>query len=406
MHHRTGTTQVPWRHLLWASSLLLLSAAAAPAADLTLDDVIARHIEARGGAERWQAVESLSMSGPFSAFSEVGRFTQHLTAEGSFYFARDEGEEHAVTGSNGEDHWFVHPFFGSWPNPLGGPDLVVLAQETELPNPFFHLADKGYEARLVGKGELEGTPAVVVEVERPDGEVETWYFDPDTFLEMGYESTGSDYGRAVPQKTFYDDFRSVDGLSIPHYIEKQWYTRNRIYEVEELTIDGTIDGSLFDIPLSVEMEPLRAMVGRWDVTYESRQSPATEFTESHRQADVRTLVRGGMVEERFTTPDTGAEVVRQWTHDRFRGIYRLSQINSTTTYLNVQEGDFDDEGRLVVSDLETDSSWTLAFNNAQINERNTLTLEEGRFVLETEYSLDGGENWFVGVRETYASASD
>lgn len=382
-------------------ALGLLSSAVASAAELTLDDVIARHLEARGGVERWRAVESLSISGSFTAFSQVGRFTQHQTTGGQFYFSRDEGDEYVVTGSNGKDHWMVHPFFGPWPNALPGPDLVVLAQEVDLPNPFFHLEEKGYQPRLVGDGDFDGAPAVVVELVRPEGETETWYFDPETFFEMGRDSTGSDYGRAAPQQTFFDDFRSIDGLMIPHYIEKQWYTRNRIYEVEEVTLDGDLETALFDLPLSVEMEPLRAMVGGWEVTYESRQSPTSELATTHRTAKIEALIRGGMVEERFTAPDSGTEVLRQWTHDRFRAVYRLTQINSTTTYLDIQEGHFDDQGHLVVSNLETDSGWTMAFGNTKINERNTLRLEEDGFVLETEYSLDGGVNWFVGVRETY-----
>ena len=36
-----------------------LGLAAVPASALTVDEVIARHVEARGGADRWQAIRTL-----------------------------------------------------------------------------------------------------------------------------------------------------------------------------------------------------------------------------------------------------------------------------------------------------------------------------------------------------------
>ena len=78
---------------------------------------------------------------------------------------------------------------------------------------------------------MDGIDALVVELTRSNGDVETWYFDPNTHLELARDSKGSDYGRPSNQRTFFDDFREVSGVQIPHYVEKQWYTRNRIWEV-------------------------------------------------------------------------------------------------------------------------------------------------------------------------------
>ena len=49
-------------------------------------------------------------------------------------------------------------------------------------------------------------------------------------LDIGYDAEGSDFGSPNPQRAFFEDFREVDGVIIPHFIEKQWYTRDRIME--------------------------------------------------------------------------------------------------------------------------------------------------------------------------------
>ena len=63
-------------HAIRMSGLILAAAAlaVAPAAAMTVDEVIAKNIEARGGADNWSKVESIAMSGEFTAFSKVAPF--------------------------------------------------------------------------------------------------------------------------------------------------------------------------------------------------------------------------------------------------------------------------------------------------------------------------------------------
>ena len=383
------------------ATLLLTFASVAPGAAQTVDEVIARHVEARGGSERWGNVSSLSLSGPFTAFSVPGDFEVHHTADGRFYFARDEGSDRVVTGTDGNDRWQVHPLLGDWPGPLQPADDAVLDQDLDLPNTLFHVAARGYQATFEGSGDLDGVPALVIALERPNGQSETWYLDPDTYLEIGRESQGSDFGQPSQMTTFFDDFREVDGLMIPHYVEKQWYTRNRIYEVESVEIDGSLDAAIFRRPLAKGMERFAALEGDWVVQVEYRQNPAQETMETaERTTTLTSLARGGLLQETYEPP-TGGVNVRQLSYDRFREVYRLTQLNSTTTYLDIQEGGFDDQGRLVVSNLETGSGWRMAYRDTQVHERNTLVVEDDRWVIETELSIDQGANWFLGSRETY-----
>ena len=39
----------------------------------TLDEIIAGHIEAKGGREAWEAIASLKITGEFTAFSKIAR---------------------------------------------------------------------------------------------------------------------------------------------------------------------------------------------------------------------------------------------------------------------------------------------------------------------------------------------
>lgn len=386
-------------HASVSSILLFAALAAAPAiACDSVDVLLERHIEARGGQDAWAAIDTLKLTGTFTAFSEVSPFTLY---QGDGHYRLERSENGPVTTAyDGEVAWEVNPFVGNWPTKLGGLNLAVLSQDLDFPNPFFHHEERGYALKWVGEGEVDGIAALVVELTRPNGDVETWYFDPDTHLELARDSKGSDFGRPSNQRTFFDDFRSVGDVKIPHYVEKQWYTRNRIFEVETAEVLTEVDDALFAVPRAVGMETLGHLEGTWTVAEESRQSPQAPFTSSTRETTLSGMVRGGLIQEHFTTAE-GNEVVRQWSYDQFRKVYRLLQINDATTHVDIQEGTFEDDA-LVVSNLETGTTVEMEAMGMTLYERTRVhgITEEG-FTVETENSIDGGENWFVSAKAVY-----
>ena len=46
-----------------------------PGVAAEVDEIIAKHVQARGGQENWQAVETMRMTGSFTAFSKIAPFT-------------------------------------------------------------------------------------------------------------------------------------------------------------------------------------------------------------------------------------------------------------------------------------------------------------------------------------------
>ena len=51
---------------------------------MELDQVIAKHIESRGGQEAWEAVQSMKMTGSYTAFSQVSDFTLYRKRDNKY----------------------------------------------------------------------------------------------------------------------------------------------------------------------------------------------------------------------------------------------------------------------------------------------------------------------------------
>ena len=101
----------------------------------------------------------------------------------------------------------------------------------------------------------------------------------------------------------------------------------------------------------------------------------------------------------YATPD-GEEVRWTLSFDTFRKVYRLTEFSSSAGYMDIEEGTFDDAGKLTLSNVATELPYLVAdltvFSRFSVSE-----LSADGFKIEREASIDGGESWFVAVEEVY-----
>lgn len=393
-------------HAIRVSGLILAAAALAmsPAAAMTVDEVIAKNIEARGGADNWSRIKSIAMSGEFTAFSKVAPFELQRTSDDKFYLDHVLDGKRVVIGYDGEVAWWAHGWMMPGAQTITGIDLGVQMREFDFPSPLFDYKEKGYQVKLVGESEIEGMPSIAIELTRPDESIETWHLDPDTYLEVGRISPGSDFGEPMEQRTFFDDYREVEGVMIPYLQESQWYTRDRILMVDEVEVNIDVDESIFEMPPHPGMGELMPLVGTWDVKVERTSRPGADWQESSRTSVIESKLNGGMLEEHYASAD-GDDVVRTITYDRYEDTYRITMIDSRETQLDVCEGARED-GRIVASNVDTGVKQYAFGGQMQFNHQVAVfDVTADGFKVEHARSMDGGENWFTFMKLTYTRAS-
>ena len=368
---------------------------------LTVDEVVEKHIAARGGHAAWQGVGDLRMTGSFTGFSQVNPFTLHRTQDGHYHLDHVLGDKVVVIGWDGETAWWENNWMEPGARRISGPDLAVAMRDVEFPlTPFFDLDTAGHQVALAGESTIDGMKVVGVDLTRKDGSNETWYFDPDTFLEVARDSPGSDFGRPMTQRTIFDGFDQVGdaGAVMPHYVESQWYTRHRVMDIERVETGVAVDRNLFAMPAPLGMEPLLALVGSWSVKAETRPQPGAEWSTSERASTITAELARGMVRERLQ----GQEAVweRSFTYDRFRKDYVVTVINDQTPYLDIMRGALAD-GVITVSNQATGTTRDLV--GRVIHGRLTIKeVGDDGFVIEHASSIDAGESWFQDARLTYS----
>ncbi len=387
----------------WLAMIATVALVAAPAAATTVDEVIAKHIEAKGGKARWDSVESMRLTGDFTAFSLVHPFTLTRARGDRYLMDHMLGDKLAIIGNDGKKAWWENHWFGEGAAEIGGADLPVIAREVDFATPFFEIAEKGHKVELIGESEYEGFPTIAIKLTRADESEETWHLDPETYLEFARTSPGSDFGRALEQRTIFDDFRKVDGIMLAHYVESQWYTRDRVMVVENVELNPTVDEAMFRMPAPPGMDIFHSMAGDWNVVDEQRQSPQAEFAPSERTSKIEFLMKRALVRESYETAQ-GA-VMRTFSYDRFGKKYRVTRIDDTRGQMDIQEGEIGDDGTLTVSNQETGTSFEVSgltvMTRTQLKE-----ITDDSFKVEVIVSIDNGENWWTAVKSTYTRAEE
>ncbi len=246
---RTTVAAVALAGLAWAA----MAAAGEP---MTLERVLARYYQARGGLERLHAVRTARIEGTMT-------MGQGMEAPFTWYWKRPDKlrVEFTIQGQtgiqafDGETGWMYLPFMGKT-EPEKLPDEMVkqLAAQADFEGPLVDWKEKGHTVELVGREKLEGTDAYKLRLVRGGGDVSYIYLDAEYYLEIKEEGRRTVRGQEIEYETVSGDYKEVGGLMIPHSIETavRGMPQRQTVTFTRVELDVPIDDSLFAMPQADE----------------------------------------------------------------------------------------------------------------------------------------------------------
>jgi len=382
------------KHLIWL--ITCFWAASTSAGDL--EDIIQKHIQARGGLENWDIIENLHLSGTFTAFSQPKPFTLVIGRGNRLYFEHHLGKFQNTIGCDGQKYWWITPLLG-YDSPAILPESArpVARQYMELATPFFHYQARGIKVQYQGLGEKFGQDGHILELTYKDGWQETWVLDQTTCLELLRISKGFDVGDVVDQQTWFSDFRRVGDVVLPHLVETEFRTRHRVMEITGVELNKPPSPNLFKMPFPKKMAPFQSLVGTWNV--DMKYAPFENVPWSHSkttatwelEANGNLFIYKGM-EPGFLGP---VEVVRQLSWDTARETYRATEFNGMTNHIKTYKGQLK-EGLLTLDNLSGDTDWE--YYGKPYHEKLIIRdITKNSFRVEVHFSNDGGKSWRMAL---------
>lgn len=218
----------------------------------TVDDLVARNVDARGGAEAWKAVSSLRLTGRMEVGE--GMLVPYVLEQKRPRKMRLEFEfdgETAVQCTDGETGWKLVPFLGRTnPEPMTEAELLESAGSADLYGLLFDYASRGHIVELLGREPVEGRDAFKLKVTLPGGAVRWVYLDAESGLEVKLETLRTLGGRERRVETFYRDWQEAEGLLIPRRQESRTEGEKTLHllTVETVNVNPALDDSRFAMP--------------------------------------------------------------------------------------------------------------------------------------------------------------
>jgi outer membrane lipoprotein-sorting protein len=221
----------------------------------TVDEIIAKNIEAHGGLERLRSVKSIRETAVFSA----GSFKAKVVQEGK----RPEKvrEEFIIQGMaqvrayDGKSGWQIDPFGGRRdPEALSSDDTKDLVVDADIDGPLVDYKAKGYQAELLGHDSVEGTDCYKIKLTLKNGDVRIYYLDTDSYLELKVETQTMIRGAMREGEIYYGDYDKVDGIYYPFAEEAgRKGDPDRVkYTFDKIELNVPLDDSLFTMPSKPE----------------------------------------------------------------------------------------------------------------------------------------------------------
>jgi len=370
----------------------------------TANEIINKHIEAHGGLENWNAIQSMKVTGQFTSFSEMYPFKAIKARGGKYYSEHHLGQYPVVEGCDGETYWIEDPWFElGFPHLSNEAEALVTEMKAEFCTPFLGYKEKGFEVSYEGIEQAEGKDCYKLILTRKDGKEETWFLDKETHLEVMSISLWSDFGRLTESEAFYDDFREVGDVLLPFYSERVFSIRHRVTEIENIEFNVDPDPAIFNFPLSPEMEKISFLEGNWSVIFESLGRSGTLQRADSTSSKIAFVKSNNLLQENISFISYfPIEKIANWSYNSELESYVMTAFNSFYSRSEIFTGNFNAD--------------TLVFENTQIKFNDEpkerlarfkfLNTDENTMVMEVLQSRDEGLTWTPVQRFTYTRIID
>jgi hypothetical protein len=219
----------------------------------TVDELVAKNIEAKGGATALQSLQSVRFTGKLLVNEGQIQFGYLQTKKRPGAVRTDATLQGmtAVQAYDGKEGWKISPFQGRKdPEKLSADDLKSLIEDAEIDGPLVDWKAKGSTVDYLGTEDVDGTLAYKLKVVRKDGDVCFVYLDPDHFLEIRVLTQRIEHGAQTEVETDFGDYEKIGGVFLPFSVEagsKGSPDKQKII-IEKADANVPVDDALFRFP--------------------------------------------------------------------------------------------------------------------------------------------------------------
>jgi outer membrane lipoprotein-sorting protein len=232
--------------------LLVAGLAGAAVQAQTADEIIAKHLTARGGKDKIKAVQTQRITGKMvmgqgmeapvvMELARPNKLRMEFTIQGMT----------GVQAYDGKAGWSVMPFMGKKdPEAMSADEIKQTEDQADMDGPLVDYKEKGHQVEYIGKEDVEGTPAYKLKVTKKNGDILNIYVDAESYMTIKEAGKINVRGQEIESETTFGDFKPVEGVIYPFAIESKpkGAPTGMAITVSKIEVNPSLDASRFAMP--------------------------------------------------------------------------------------------------------------------------------------------------------------
>ena len=231
-----------------------LVGAQTPGPTPTVDELVAKNLEAKGGATALEAIKTIRFEGRLLVNQgqlEL-KYTETKKRPGKVRTDAVLQGMNLVQAYNGTSGWKIFPLYGRKdPEKMSADESKSLVEEAEIGGPLENWKTAGKTVTYLGTEDVEGTAAHKLRVAQKNGDISYVYLDPEYFLEIRVIDQRTEQGAQVEVETELGDYEKINGVYFPFSIEAgskgSTDKQKTIFDKGEANVP--VDDAIFEFPV-------------------------------------------------------------------------------------------------------------------------------------------------------------
>ena len=223
------------------------------AQEMNLDEILSKYYQAIGMThiKEWKTLTMTFKSSnagieyPFVAITKrPGKLRSEMEIQGN----------KMIQAFDGHAGWIISPWSGSSdPRDMTADDVKFMKEQADMDGALVDWKEKGHKVELIGKEDMEGTPAYKIKIIKANGDIETDFIDAENFVPIKVSSVSKVQGNDVEGDSYPGNYKEVNGAMLPFLIENKFKGQNGEVNtqhilIEKYEVDKPVDDSLFVKP--------------------------------------------------------------------------------------------------------------------------------------------------------------
>jgi outer membrane lipoprotein-sorting protein len=222
----------------------------------TVDEILNKYYDARGGYEKLKSVNTMKSTGKQLIMGMEIPFTIQQKRPNLIRVEATVQGQTMVQGYDGKTAWSINPLTGATvPQTLPEDQAKNIVEQADIDGYLIDYKEKGHSVELIGKEEMDGTKVYKLKVTLKDGDIRYNYLDAEKFLELKVVAKIKRQGTEIDAETYCGDYKKIDGMMMAHSFEtKRGGTIVSQITINSIELNCEMDDAIFKLPVKTVQE--------------------------------------------------------------------------------------------------------------------------------------------------------